>query len=99
MKCHPLAECDLQSAVIEPPPPTGQARYQRAILADFDEMLERVQHNVLPTPGGLIDNMQFPPRRGDLFPQAPGAPPEGDEHEREAPHKECVHGGSSLVTD
>jgi hypothetical protein len=57
MKLHSLAQRHLQRAVIEPLPGTGQARHQRAILAEFYEVLERVQHNVLPVHGGLIDNV------------------------------------------
>src|SRR5215470_14935682 len=99
MKCHPLAECDVQGTVIEPLPTRRQAWHQRPILVNLYKVLKDVERNVSPVCGVLIHNPQFPPRRGDLFPQAPVAPPEGDEHEREATHNEFVHGGSSLVTD
>src|SRR5439155_26935034 len=97
MKCHSLAERHLQRAVIEPAPAGSQARHQRAILSEFDEVLERVQRNILPVGRGLIDNAQFSPRRWPLFPNTHGAPPTGDEHQDNAPNDKLVHGYSSLV--
>src|SRR6516225_10035182 len=62
-------------------------------------MLEDVMHHGDKINAAAINNAQFSARHWNLFPQAVVAPPEGDEHEREATHYEFVHGGSSLVTD
>src|SRR2546428_11614787 len=97
MKGHALAKRHLPGTVIEPPPSAGQARHQHAILAEFDEVLENVQHNGLPVHGGLIDNVQFSPWRWHLFPNTPGAPPTGDEHQDHASNNALFHGRPSLV--
>jgi hypothetical protein len=97
MKCHPLAQRHLQRAVIEPTPTGGQDRYQRALLAEFNEVLEDVQHNILPVHARRIDNVQFPSWCWRLCPNTHGAPPTGDEHQDDAPNDKLFHGCSSLV--
>ena len=65
-------------------------------LLEIPEVLEDVQHHSDKVIGAAIDNSQFPPRRWDLFPQAPVTPSAGDEQENDATDDELFHGYSSL---
>src|SRR5262245_50572981 len=97
MKGHPLAQREFEGAVIEPVPAGREAWDQLAIFVEFDQMLEDVQRNPGPILVVLVHNAQFPPRRGGLFPQAPGAPAKGDEDKDDAADDKVLHGGPSLA--
>src|SRR5439155_14316087 len=96
MKGHPLAESHLEGLVIKPSPTGCQSEHQLAILVDLHEVLEDVPGNPRPVQGVCIHNAQFPPWRGDLFPHAAAALPQGDEHEADAADDKLFHGCSSL---
>ena len=74
MKLHPLAEGDVQGTVVEPAPAGGEVWDEFPPLLEIPEVLEDVQHHGDKVIGAAIDNSQFPPRRWDLFPQAPVTP-------------------------
>src|SRR5262249_5542180 len=70
MKLHALAQSHLQPAVIKPAPTGGKDRYQRAVLTEFNEVLEDAPQNVLAIVRGVTDNFQFAPWRWPLCPNS-----------------------------
>ncbi len=92
MKLHPLAQGHLQGPVVDPAPAGRETWDGFPPLFEIHEVLEDVEHHGDKVKATTIDNPQFPPRCGDLFPQASVASPEGDEHQDNATDDELFHG-------
>ena len=92
VKGHPLAELELDGAVVEPAPAGGQARDQIPGLVDLDEVLEDVHRDPGPVVGVRVDDPQLPPRRGTPLAESADSPPEDAEPEDETPEDALAHG-------
>src|SRR2546428_563879 len=98
MKLHSLAEGHLQGTVVDPAPAGSEAWDGFPPLFEIQEVLEDVIHHGDEVKAAAIDNAQFPPWRGDLFPQAPVAPPKGHEHKDKTANYEVFHDRPSLAS-